>query len=212
MFLRELEIRVHFKGWNGPLIMETDNIHSFKQFFFRGNAKCPLFSITLIISLFQKRRKKGREEGSKSKTEGQRRKEGRNGERVKKKERERGRKEGREREGEKERGKEAEWPQGCAWLWWNGRAGLNLSVAGSDSQCPASEVCSCWVLKGNEIRSSHRTFHTFISLGVPEWPTRMGCSAVCIWPCEKPLGSEEEITHCLCAVSWNTSKVWPRRC
>ena len=101
MFLRELEIRVHFKGWNGPLIMETDNIHSFNQFFFRGNAKCPLFSITLIISLFQKRRKKGRKEGSKSKKEGQRRKEGRNGERVKKKERER--KEGRKRERRRKR-------------------------------------------------------------------------------------------------------------
>ena len=88
MFLRELEIRVHFKGWNGPLIMEIDNIHSFNQFFFRGNAKCPLFSITLIISLFQKRRKKGREEGKESKKEAQRRKEGRNGEREKEKKKE----------------------------------------------------------------------------------------------------------------------------
>ena len=196
--------------------MKTDNIHSFDQFFSPEAILNIHYFLLHWSSLFQRRVKKGREEGKESKKERGRKKKGRKEQRESEKERERGRKEGRkrerEREGKQERGKEAEWPHGCVWLWCNGRAGLNLSVAGSDSQCPASEVCSCWVLKGNEIRSSHRTFHTFISLGVPEWRTRMESSAVCLWPCEKPPGSEEEITHCLCAISWNTSQVWPRRC
>ena len=58
--------------------METDNIHSFDQFFFfRGNTKYPPFSITLIISVPEKN--KERKGGGKREYEREREKEGRKG-------------------------------------------------------------------------------------------------------------------------------------
>lgn len=66
--------------------------------------------------------------------------------------------------------------------------------------------------KWSKIRSPHRTSHTFISLGVPAWHTRMESNTVCLTLLRSPLCSGEEITHCLCVISWNTPKAWPCTC
>ena len=103
MFLRELEIWVHFKGWNGPLIMKTDNIHSFDQFFFPEAILNIHYFLLHWSSRFQRRIKKGREEGRESKKERGRKKKGTEREWKRKRERKKGRKEERERERRKTR-------------------------------------------------------------------------------------------------------------